>query len=364
VSRAALRAGILAAAFALLAGPSCGKRGNPQAPEPTGPRPPVDVRVRQIGPDVIVAASVPSRRGDRPSQEPVALELIAVGFPPGAEISERPDVFRRRGRVVVRWPDGGAASPVAGARAYLVDPVVSSDGVDRTGWNLRYAVRVVDRRGRISPLASSPTIVPVAPPPVPTGVRAEAVAQGIALHWTGAGEDARYRVYRAVGDGPIDEKPRNPAALAEATFVDEDVALGTLYRYVVRAEAPGEGPSRESASSAEIALRAEDRFAPRAPERLVVVQEGPFVRLFWDPGAERDLVGYEIERAVGEGDWVALTGAEPVRDARYLDRDVAVGQRIRYRVFAVDDARPPNRSEPSDEVVVVVAPDPGAGASR
>jgi hypothetical protein len=116
-------------------------------------------------------------------------------------------------------------------------------------------------------------------------------------------------------------------------------------------------PRRESASSVEVRLSAEDRFAPAPPTGLVAVQEGAAVRLFWNPGAERDLRGYRVFARTGAGEWRRI-GPDPVLEPSLLDREVHVGERVAYRVTAVDRTTPPNESAPSEVVEVGIVDDP------
>lgn len=360
VTLGAVAPAVLVVVAVLAAG--CGKRGAPVAPEPRGPLPPTDVTVTQIGSDVVVRYTVPEPRGEAPSRSLVGARLVRVSFPPGVPPSEGADAFRRRGEVVgtVEAVGDGDVAFRPGSRNALRDSRRSPAWRDLTGHTVRYGVRLLDGRGRRSPLVATAALVPSEVPPPPAGVEAEAVAGGVLLRWRPSAPEAMYRVYRAAGDGPFDETSRTGPPVTATEFLDADVVLGTRYRYVVRAALDDGEPVRESADSEVAETLAVDRFPPERPTGLVAVQEGAFVRLFWDPAPERDLAGYRVERAVGEAAWDLVT-PELLRDPLFLDRDVAVGQRVRYRVVAVDGAIPPNASEPSDEVVIVVAADPITG---
>ena len=358
---ARLRGAVVAAVLAVTVA-GCGKRGRPLPPEPSAPNAPTDVRLRQVGGTLLVACSVPRVRGEKPSQVLARVELVRVEFPPGVEAGTEASVFGRRGSVVTAVE--GEQNVVPGSRVTLIDRVRREDGTSLVGWTVRYAVRVRDRRGRTSPLVATEMIVPMEVTDRPVGLAGEAVAAGISLAWDGCEEDgAMFQVYRAQGEGVIGEVPINAAPIDGCTMLDGSVKVGTVYRYAVHRLAVAEAPPRESAPSTEISVTAEDRFPPEPPKNLVAVQEGPAIRLFWDPGAERDLRGYRVEREVDEDGWSRITPV-PVGDALFLDPDVRVGQRIRYRVIAEDGASPPNESAPSDVVVVLVAPDPMTGMDR
>ncbi len=227
------------------------------------------------------------------------------------------------------------------------------------GWTLRYAVRLRDVRGRVSPLVLAPDLRTLEPLPPPGKLRAEPIAQGVRLQWDPpAGvSDALYRVYRARWGEPFPETPVHEEPLRRAEFVDQGVSAGQRYVYQVRvllAEGP---PWREGVPSESVEVVAEDRFPPRRPEGLLAVQEGSAVRLFWDPNPEPDLAGYEVYRRAPGTAWERLN-ADAVTETSYLDRQVEPGQRWEYALRALDRAQPPNRSEFSEPVEVTVQREP------
>jgi hypothetical protein len=344
-------------ALVLLAipGAGCGKKGSMRPPEPRGPTPPKEVAARQIGTVVEVSFLAPTPRGPKPSQQPALAELVRVAYGPGLHPPQDPDAFRRAG-VVVAQIEAAPLDP--GSRLRIRDPSwgkLAGSGVD---WTLRYAVRVQDRRGRPSPLVAAPDLVPVAPIPAPSGLGAEATADGIRLRWNPpvAEGSFKYNVYRTEPGGAFGEHPLHREPLGSTELLDADVTSGKAYRYVVRAAASEGPPFRESESSQEVAVLAEDRFPPAPPSGLVAVQEGRAVRLFWNPNQERDLAGYRAFRKSGSGDWQAIgsgLGVEPL----LLDPAVRPRTTVRYRVIAVDRAG--NESLPSDTVEVEVVEDAG-----
>jgi predicted small lipoprotein YifL len=351
------RACLVAAALVLLAisAAGCGKKGPLKPPEPRGPTSPKEVTARQTGDVVEISFLAPAPRGSNPSQQPILAELVRVAYGPGLHPPQDPDAFRRTGAVVAQIEGDPLGS---GSRLRFRDPSwrdLSGNGVD---WTLRYGVRVRDRRGRPSPLVVAPDLVPVAPPPVPFGLAAEATADGIRLRWDPpeTGGSTKYNVYRAERGDPFGERPLNREALASAEYLDADVTLGKSYRYVVRSALFEGPPFRESASSPEVDVLAEDRFPPAPPSGLVAVQEGQAIRLFWNPNQERDLAGYRVFRRTEPGEWLTIgrnLGVEPL----LLDPEVRPGTKVHYRVIAVDRAG--NESRPSEAVEVDVVEDTG-----
>lgn len=286
----------------------------------------------------------------------MAAELVRVAYAPGLPAPEDAHAFRLRGMIVAR---AAGAPLVSASRMTVKDGSVASLAGGGDGWTLRYGVRVRDRRGRPSALVVCRDLVATAPPAAPEDLRAEATADGIRLAWkarVGAAESG-FNVYRSLADEPPGERPLNRKPLPQAEFLDTSVTIGSDYRYVVRAVVGESEPFRESESSDPVTVVAEDRFPPATPTGLTVVQEGTAVRLFWDPSAERDLGGYQLYRRVADGPWTALTG-EPLVEATYLDRNVAAGRHVEYRVAAVDRAAPPNESQPSAPEGLDVVEDP------
>jgi len=335
---------------------ACGKKGPPRAPEPRGPLPPREVEARQEGSDVRVWFSVPSPRGTKPSQVPARAELVRVEYPPDSNPPQDPDAFRRRGRVVSTHDVQGAP----GSLASLGDATLRVLPKGGKGWILRYGIRVWDHGGRLSPLVVAQDLVPVEPPEPPSHLQAEATADGIRLKWEPPErvDSLLYNVYRESPGQRLEIRPVNREPLQATEFLDAEVTSGNTYAYSVRTAASGGPPYRESVSSERVVLLAEDRFPPAAPERLVAVQEGPAVRLLWNPNQERDLAGYRVYRKAAEN-WVQV-GPDLVDRPSYLDADVQPGQRLEYRVTALDRASRTNESAPSEVVQVEVAAEPSA----
>ncbi len=255
--------------------------------------------------------------------------------------------------------DGASFEP--GSRVGLEDPTAESLPGRGAGFTVRYGVRVLDRRGRLSPLVVARDLVLVEPPPPPSGLRAEATADGVRLEWQppdGQG-NARYNLYRAPAGEPFGERPIHVEPLPVPEYLDSDVISGRSYTYMVRTSASEALQYRESISCPAVTLMAEDHFAPQSPQRLVAVQEGRAVRLFWNPNPEKDLAGYRVYRRGETAEW-ARVGPNGVEQPLYLDDSVTAGQHVAYRVTAVDRASPPNESAPSEEVEVDVGEEPAS----
>jgi len=337
---------------------ACGKMGPLQPPAPRGPLPASDVAARQVGDRVEIALTVPEALGSGPSQMVQRTEVLRVAYPRGRTAPPEPDAFRVRGEVVASI-ETEYARP--GDRIVIVDPSFSELADGGIGWTLRYGVRVLDRRGRPSPLVVAKDLTAVPPVAAPRALTGQASAEGVRLAWEApdGATAATYNVYRGAADGVLSERPLNVQPLTSCDDFDATVEAGKTYRYAVRAVAAEGPPYRESVSSNVIVVDASDLFPPAPPVGLVAVQEGRAVRLLWNPGSETDLEGYRVYRASGEGDFTPVGGAI-VRQPSFLDEEMAPGTLARYRVTAIDRAVPPNESGPSAAVELRIAADPGA----
>lgn len=347
------------APIALVAAVGCGKQGLPLPPAPHGPLPPAGVEARQVGAEALVSFTVPEPRGIRSSQAPERAELVRVDYPPGPTPPSDADAFRRRGEVVAAVSVVGVAP---GTRKTLADATLAGPGGGRVGWTLRYGVRVLDRRGRVSPTVVARDLVLVETLPPPTDLAGEATADGVRLEWRPPpGQGAvRFNVYRARVGEPKAERPLQREPVLSSEYLDAEATAGTTYLYEVRTASPDGTSQRESESSPALRIEAVDLFPPAPPATLVAVQEGPAVRLFWNPSQERDLAGYRVYRREGDRDWGRI-GPDLVDRLSFLDPDVRARTTFSYRVTAVDRATPPNESAPSNVADVVVALDPTAG---
>jgi len=341
---------------ATLLGTGCGKKGAPRPPEPRGPLPPRRVQARQIGDQALIGFEVSRPRGTKPAQKPVRAELIRVSFGPGIVAPADPDAFRRRGDAVGAL-DGDPFEP--GTPRRIGDETLAGLEDGGIGSTLRYAVRVLDRRQRSSPLVVAEDLVMLSTVDAPSGLRAEPTADGIRLTWTAPPGDGpfRYNVYRFAPGEPCPLVPVNPSPLVTGELLDPETVPGRRYNYVARVVLADGRPYREGETSRPITVLSEDRFAPEAPTGLVAVQEGPAVRLFWNPNTERDLAGFRVYRRVGDASFDPI-GPDLVGQPLYLDSAVDPGQRLEYWVNAVDRAEIPNESAPSASFEVIVVEEP------
>jgi fibronectin type 3 domain-containing protein len=363
----------LAAAPLLLAG--CGKMGPPLPPIRIQPAAAQDLRVRQIGEDVLLTATLPEHRTDG---TPLGgdLEVRVLRMPgtstllPGA-VSGRylQRQFEREAKVVARISGGSLEAAAPGRRLRFRDAGAASGGRDGVPPRYLYGILVIDGQGRPSALPQPAVIEAVRPPPVPRNLTAETAEGEVRLAWEGAGSDAiwRYNVYRwAVSDPAEPDRPLNPEPLAEVAFSDRTFRYGETYRYTVRALVARGGPSRESASASAVEVRPVDIYPPKAPTGLAVAAEGAVMKLYWFPNGEPDLGGYRVYRRTPPDDRFELAGQVGAADTSFADTGAAPGVRYYYVVTAIDGTVPPNESprseERSESLPSSTAPRPTPGA--
>ena len=93
-----------------------------------------------------------------------------------------------------------------------------------------------------------------------------------------------------------------------------------------------------------------DLTAPAPPRNLNVVKMKDGIKLLWERGAEKDIVGYNIYRRLATDKKFALIGKVKASQLFFIDRQSPAGEDLYYAVTAVDAADPPNESKFSKEI--------------
>jgi hypothetical protein len=207
-------------------------------------------------------------------------------------------------------------------------------------------------------------------PPGVTGLRVEARAAGLVLHWDAAAPltGMALRIHRelaaAAGAAKAGAKPDlgNGVPPPEMQVlevdldkgdpgqaVDRDAALDHVWKYsaerVVRVEADKHALEIAGPASEKVTIDAKDVFPPAVPAGLAAVgdAEARAVDLSWTPDTDADLAGYVVYRKdVTGGDVTAggamdrISGSALVVGPSFSDTKVVVGHRYAYAVSAVD----------------------------
>ena len=209
---------------------------------------------------------------------------------------------------------------------------------------------------------SAPTPEPESTPAelAPTGLTAAlAAGGGLSLAWTAPSDDAGsvtgYEILRAVGEGDMATLVADTASTATSYTDATATATGETYAYEVKAI---RGEDRSQASGqAQIQIPHEP--VDLAPSNLTAaLAEGDGVALTWAAPAEDagSVTGYEVLRAVGEGEMAALVADTASTATSYTDATAtATGETYAYQVKAI---RGEDRSQASGQAQVQLPHDP------
>ena len=225
----------------------------------------------------------------------------------------------------------------------------STSFVDRAvtpGSRYEYQVKArnADRLSAPSSSANATTAAAVVQviPPAPTGLSAEATADGVALSWDDPGDSSitGYQILRRLRDT---DAPGVFAVLNEDTgdastsFVDRAVTPGTRYIYRVKAR-NADGLSAQSsyarATAAELAVPG----APQPPTGLTAEATVDGVTLRWHDPGDASVTGYQILRRTVAldlpGHFTVLVEDTDATDVTYSDASVEPQTDYVYRVAA------------------------------
>jgi hypothetical protein len=192
---------------------------------------------------------------------------------------------------------------------------------------------------------------------------ASAETDAIVLSWAGAGGDATHvRLYKRVAGSPEPWKAWKVVPIDAGEYRDGGVSYGQDLVYAASASFADLGASKapvESTLSRELTLLYRDVFPPRPPEAVDAVSIEQRIRVLWNPGRSEDERLALVERqAEGDEDWIEI-GRVELPETFFVDTDVRVGERYRYRVTGVDAAG--NAGEPAGPTAWV-EPRPARGS--
>jgi hypothetical protein len=219
------------------------------------------------------------------------------------------------------------------------------------GKRVEYAVVYENGRGRESQLSEIARIEPVAALPPPGPPQAEARDGFVALSWTVPAEapvPLSFAVYRRLRESKVyPEAPLNPEPLSSPSFEDKTVVFGAESCYVVASLVPPSS-SISSLPSEESCITPKDRFPPESPSGLVALPSEDAILLSWREVDAPDRKGYRVYRgASASGPFEHIA---EVTETSYRDGEASPGERLFYRVTAIDNAPGTNESAPSEVV--------------
>jgi hypothetical protein len=347
-----------AAGLALLvlasAGAGCGKKGPPVAPELRLPAPVADLAAAVDGEHVVLTWTNPGSRADGSRLRDLAQVTVhrreeSTGEPAKPAMLSGRDVvgYEAVGRIALDAPD---PAEVRQGRVRWED----RRGL-ASGRRYVYVVTAADSAGRSSPPSARATVTLLAPPRAPGDLRAIPGDGQVTLAWTPPAEftdgspatgELGYQVLLGAGDGPL--APVTPEPILATTYTATGLDNDTDYRFAVRALRVDPRATALGPASAPLGAAPADTTAPSAPRDLVAVPSPGAITLAWKASPEPDVALYAVYRASGPGAPVRV-GAAVGGSTTYTDRDVRPGAAYRYAVTALDRARRPNESAPSNE---------------
>jgi hypothetical protein len=354
--RAARRAALVAvAALALV---SCGKRGNPVAPQFRVPRAVTDLTAAARHDGIELAWALPRRRVDnRPLFDPGVARLYrtedgGAGEPRAAMlVNDRIAGYTE----IASFPLTDPASKSADARLAYTDRRELTFGRRYT-----YVVTTADARGHVSAPSPRASVTFIAAPEPPRAVHIEAGDAQVRLTWepparlvdgTAITSPLAYEVSRAA-DPTAPPTSVGRTAGGETSFVDRGMANDVTYHYTVRAIRTEGAATGTSAASAPVTATPAKTTPPAAATALTAIPSRGEVRLSWKPSASPDVAAYLIYRAA-PGEPFTRVGSVRPPATTFVDRNVAPG-RYRYAVTVQDTSTRANESARSDEVTVSV----------
>lgn len=291
----------------------CGYVGEPLPPSLNIPAPIADLRVEQVGADLVIAFTAP--------------EVTTDGV-----------IFSRLGGVEAMINDDPVAIPTPASEPGPVRIVASAARYVSQQATVR--VRVASPKGRFGDWAAR-TLTIDSPLSIPAELSAQATAGGVLLAWQSP-HKAQFRILRTTGAVETEV-----GTTSENRFLDSTARFDTAYSYRIEAFST----LSRSGFTAPIGITPIDTFPPSVPAGLSAVPGIGSIEVAWERSPEPDVAGYRLYRATPDLDWRVVGGQTP--SANYSDRDVASGVRYRYAVSAVDLK---GNESPRSPVVELIAP--------
>lgn len=354
----------LVLAVSLFSFPVCGKKGPILPPLPKLIQKIEYFEISQRGKKLILEWENPTAYIDGSpvsTLSEVEIWIFEVGKKEAERENPTPEEFERTARLLgsIAQEDFSKHQVRTEEGSILLQFVYSMTQKDYLSERLVFSLRVKAKRKRRSDFSRLLVVEPRMLSLPPHAVKAEVFQDRIEISWAPAEKNidqsspARFtgfNVYRAEGEKP----PRRlNAQLVKGTeYSDEDVVLGGVYRYFIRASLNESSPFMESDDSGIIEVRAEDTFPPAVPSGLVSIGAEDFISLSWDENRDQDLDGYRVWRKMeGEDEFVLLT-PQPIRENAFNDTTVEKNRRYRYAVTAIDMSG--NESPKSEGVTEII----------
>jgi len=294
----------------------------------------LDLRVKQSGDMLVLDFSRPRRTTEGlVIDKPGTLE-VAAG--PAGEGEFDPE----------RWAAGATRFEFPSEPAEPSQPI-EVPAQEFTGKEILLGVRALNKRGRTAGWSNLVTLRVIAPLPVPPKVQAESAAEGAKVAWAypDRASGLKFRVYRRA---PTSSEMTQAGEVETLEWVDAAAEYGSRYEYQVQAVREDAGIRAESDLSPAVSIVPVDTFPPAVPSGVIGIPGAGTIEITWERVANRDLQGYYVYRATGDGDFVKISGV--IEAPAYSDATVESGKAYHYAVTSVD--RLGNESQRSSQIPI------------
>jgi hypothetical protein len=349
---------------------ACGVPGIPKPPSLDLPEPVTDLRAVRKGDSVYLNWTVPAESTDRLAVRHLGPTRICRSL--DAPMSECVNPVGE-----VPAPQLPGAGPQQGEPAKPAPQMQGNytDRLPRTllagnpGAQVFYAISVLNGNGRSAGISNVVPVPAVAAMPPPSDFRAQVMAEGVVLSWTGIplvpetpGLHHVYRLYRRPEGGNTDtvvaEVPLDASSTSRVVDHSFEWEKTYFYRATVVTLIHKEGKPEtqfEGDDTPAVRVFAHDTFPPAVPAALQSVFSGigqqPFIDLIWAPDTDADLAGYNVFRHEAGAEPVKVN-SDLVNAPAFRDMNVASGKTYFYSVSAVDVRRNESaRSQETSEAV-------------
>ncbi len=317
---------LCAAGCVLVAG--CGSIAEPMYPALNIPVKITDLVAVERGDKIAIYFTVPSLTTDGPALRGIGSVDLRVGVNPAGGF-DREKWAASAKRIDLQTPS--QPGPIHGeipAREFIGKEIVA-------------AVRVGNRRGRMSEWSNIYSVNVETPLEKPSDFQAQASAEGVRLTWKAANESS-FRIFRKV------DQEKEHALLAtvdKPEYVDASAEYGKPYEYFVQ----GIHEKVESDAAGPTSITPIDFFPPAVPSSLTASIGIGAIELAWQRNTESDFKDYQVYRSEEDGPFVKI--AEGLEGPVYSDHKIETGKHYKYRITAADQIG--NVSEPSQSVEII-----------
>ena len=294
--------------FAVLAGASCAKIGEPRPPEVRIPKEAADLAARQSADSIVLTVSKPERNTNGSEATTLqSVDVFRLTEAAGAEDTAKPlpaeQVMKTATRILSipssRFPD------YLNDKTFIIRDRPFSGGSELYLHTYRYAVLFINRKNQSAGFSNQALITPVPIPCPPTGLAAKGSLNSIKLSWTAPSENmdgsrppriAGYNIYRSEQSSKTPPALLNQDPIQGLEFEDLNFRFDTTYLYAVSIVGSLKNPAAESLPSETISFVSRDVFPPDPPKNFDAILQEDTVVLFWEPSPSSDVAGYRLYR--------------------------------------------------------------------